>query len=110
MKVKLLVVILLWTGLASAQSPSGLLLSTVIKDVTTATYAANLLFAGLVIHATANTAYAVVYDGSTEIFRWSVATSGNSGGWVFAQGGYSCATSIRVDLVNCIATLYRRYR
>lgn len=97
--------ILLLSSGAFAQSQ--LLISTAVAA--DATYTTHLLFAGIVVHASAANSSAIVYDGATEIFRWTEPTDKRSSGFIFPQGGIAASTNIRVVLVNCVATLYRRY-
>ena len=86
--------------------PSGYLISTAVAA--SATYTTDLIFAGMIIHASAANAYCIVYDGATEIFRYKMATDEMSAGHVFSQGGIPCGTNIIVQLTNCTATLFRR--
>lgn len=71
-----------------------------------------LLFAGMVIHATAATASAIVYDGTTvssgEIYRVQEATDADSNGFVFPSGGIPVGTNLIIDLTDGPATLYYR--
>lgn len=71
-----------------------------------------LIYAGIVIHATAAAASAIVYDGTTissgEIDRVHEATDKDSNGSPFASGGIRIGTNIIIDLTNGPATLYYR--
>lgn len=71
-----------------------------------------LLFAGLVIHASAATAVGIVYDATTvtsgEIYRIQEPTDADSNGEPFASGGIPVSTNLIIDLTDCVATLYYR--
>lgn len=74
-----------------------------------ATFTDELLFAGVIIHASAATALVVVTDANGEIWRWTELTDGESSGYIFPAGGIPATTKIVVTLTDCTATLARRY-
>ena len=105
--VIIIFLILLGGGSAQAQSKA-FFHDDVLVD---ATFEDELLFAGVIIHASAANASVIVYDGSTTatvLFRWKEPVDKKSSGEVLPQGGIRAVKSVRLDLTNCTATLLRR--
>lgn len=72
------------------------------------TFTTNLLFAGVIIHASAANATVLVYNNNSVIFRWKEPVDEKSSGIVFAAGGIKAGTSLWFSLTNCTATTFRR--